>query len=90
MSQKFTNLNFPIGEKPKPSYISDLDDTGDGLNLVNIEYHQSVAELQPKLVLKFAHLKDLEDVDTFNISGVDGGTESEQGKGRVDVTAVIT
>ena len=76
MSQKFTNLNFPIGEKPKPSYISDLDDTGDGLNLVNIEYHQSVAERHPNLVFKFAYLKDLDDVDSFNISGVDKGKES--------------
>ena len=41
-------------------------------------------------MLKFSYLKDLEYVDPFNISGVDGGTESEQGKGGVDVAAVIT
>ena len=44
-------------------------------------------------MLKFAHLKDLEDledVDTFNISGVELEKEGEQGKGGVDVTAVFT
>ena len=39
---------------------------------------------------KFAYLKDLEDVDPFNISGVDWGKENEQGKGGVDVTTEIT
>ena len=42
------------------------------------------------MVSKFAYLKDLEDVDPINISRVDGGKESEQGKGGVDVTTVIT
>ena len=70
--------------------MSGLADTGARLNLVNLEYHQSVAERHPNLVLKFAYLKDLEDVNPFNISGVDGGKESEQGKGVVDVTALIT
>ena len=60
------------------------------MNLGNLEYHQSVAERHPNLVLKFSYLKDLEDVDLFNISGVDGGKESEDGKGGVDVTSVIT
>ena len=83
-------MNFPIGEGPKSSYMSSLDDTGAGLNLVNIEYHQSFAERHPNLVLKFAYFKDLEDVDPFNISGVDGGKESEQGKVKVDFTIVIT
>ena len=59
------------------------------MNEGNIEYHQSVAEIHPNLVLKFAYLKDLEDVDPFNISGVDGGKESEQGELGVYVTTVI-
>ena len=70
--------------------MSGLDDTGAGLNLENLEYHQSVAERHPNLVLKFEYLKDLEGMDPFNISGVDGGKESSQVKGGVDVTAVIT
>ena len=37
-------------------------------------------------MLNFAYLKDLDDVDTFNIRGSDRGKESEQGKGWVDVT----
>ena len=50
-----------------------LADTGDRLNLLNLDYHQSVEELQSNLVFKFAYLKDLDDVDPFNVSGVDVG-----------------
>ena len=63
--------------------MSGLVDTGAGLNLVNIEYHQSVAGRHTNLVLTFAYLKDLEDVDPLNISVVDCGKEGEQGKGGV-------
>ena len=70
--------------------MSGLDNTGPGLNLGNLEYHQSVAERHPNLVLKFAYFKEMEDVDSFNISRVDEGKESEQGKGGVDVTTEIT
>ena len=60
-----------------------LDDTGAGFNFGNMDDHQSVAENHTKLVPKFACLKDLDVVDTSNISGVDGVKESEQGKGGV-------
>ena len=53
--------------------MSGLSDIGSGLNLGNIEYHQSVAEQHPNLVLEFAYLKDLDDVDKFNIRGLYGG-----------------
>ena len=66
-----------------------LSNTGSGLNLRNPEYNQSVADHHLHLVLKFAYLKDLDDVDPFNIIGVDISKESEQGKGRVYITAVI-
>ena len=49
-----------------------LDDTGSGVNMVNLDYHQSVSERYPNLELKFDYLKYLGDVDKFNISGVDG------------------
>ena len=67
-----------------------LDDTGYGMNLVNIYYHQSVAERYPNLVLKLTYMKDLYDVDPFNISGVDGGKGSKQGNIGVGVTILIT
>ena len=67
-----------------------LANTGSGLDLVIIEYHQSVAERHPNFVVKFSYLKDLEDMDPFNISGVDRGKEGEQVKLVVDITAVIT
>ena len=50
-----------------------LTDTGAGLNSVNLYYHQLVAEHHPNLVLKFAYLKDMDDVDPFNIGGVGRG-----------------
>ena len=70
MSQELPHITYPIGEGPKSSYMSVLADTGDGLNLGNLEYQQSVSECHPNLVLKFAFLKNLEDVDLINISGV--------------------
>ena len=73
MSQQLPYLNFPIVEGPKSSYIYGLDDTGAGLNLVNFECYQSVAERQPNLVFKSSYLKDMENVDPYNISAVDGG-----------------
>ena len=42
------------------------------------------------MVLKFAYFKNMEDVDPFNISGLDRGKETEQGEVRVHVTALIT
>ena len=60
------------------------------MNLVNLEHHQLVAECHPNLEWKFSYLKDLEDMDPFNICGVYAGKDSDQLKGGVDVTAVIT
>ena len=48
--------------------------------MVNLDYHQSVAECHPNLVIKFVYLKDLDDVDPFNINGVYGGGSRKQGK----------
>ena len=90
MSQQLPHLNFHIGEGPKSYYMSGFSDTGYGSNIVNIDYHQSSEERHPNLVSKFSFLKDLDDVDPFNISGLDGGKEIEKGKGEVDFTAVIT
>ena len=51
-----------------------------GSHLGNMEYHQSVAERHLNLVLKFAYLDDMEDLYQFDISVLDVGRESEQGK----------
>ena len=90
MSQQLPHLTLPMGEVPTSSYTSGLADTGSRLNSVNLEYHQSVAEHHPNLVLKFAYLKDMEDMYPFNTSGVNRGKESKQGKVGSDVNAVIT
>ena len=70
--------------------MSGLVDTGVILNMENIEYHQSAIDNQLNLVFQFAYLKDLDDAYTFNISGVDRGKESEQGKRGAEVSSVIT
>ena len=80
MYQKLPHLNLPLGEMPIFSKMFGLADIGEILNLENMDCHQSVSERHPNLVLKLAYLKDMDDVDTFNISGVDVGKESEQGK----------
>ena len=49
-----------------------------------------MVERQPNLVVTFAYMKDLYDVDPSNISGVVGGKESEQEKGGVHVTSDTT
>ena len=42
------------------------------------------------MLLKFAYLKDLDDLDPFNISGLYEGKENYQGKGGKNVTELIT
>ena len=72
MYLQLTHLNIQIGEGPRSSNMFGLDDTGSRLNLVNLHNYHSVAERHPNLVLKFACLKYLDDVDPFNISVSDG------------------
>ena len=70
MSQQFPHLNFQIVEGPISSKMFVLSDTGSGLDLGNLEDHQSVTERHPNLVFKFVYLYN---VDPFDISGIDGG-----------------
>ena len=74
-----SHLKFPILEGPISSNMFGLADTGVGLNFGNIGYHQSVVKHHPNLVLKFAYLEDLGDIDPFNISGVYGVKEVKNG-----------
>ena len=76
MSHQLNHMNLLIVEGPRLSNIALLGDTGAGLNLVNMDYHQSVAEIHPSLVLKFSHLKYLYNVDSLNIIGLDVVKES--------------
>ena len=57
-----------------------LENRGSGSNLGNLDFHQSVTDFYQNLVSEFSYLKDLDDVDSFNISVVDGGKETEQVK----------
>ena len=56
--------------------MSGLDNKGAGSNLRNLEYHQSVADCHPNLVLKFEYLKYLDDMDPLNISELEEGKDS--------------
>ena len=56
-----------------------LSDIGAGLKQGNQDLHQSVVKCHPNLVLKFAYLEDLGDIDPFNISGVYGVKEVKNG-----------
>ena len=47
-----------------------LANTRSGLNLINMDFHQSVAERHPNLVLKFSYLEVLDGIYPFNISVV--------------------
>ena len=53
-------------------------------------YNQKVSENHPNLVLKSSCFKNLDEVDTLNMSGVEGGRESEQVKLGLDVISAIT
>ena len=66
------HLKLPIVEGGKSSYTFGLSDTGYRLNFLNMDYHQSVVYCHPKLVLNISYLKDLDDLDSLNIYGVDG------------------
>ena len=80
VSQQFPHLNFQMLEVPRQSNMFSLSDTGAGSNLGNMDSHQSVTERHPKFALKPPYLKDLDNMDPLNISGVDRGKEVQQGK----------
>ena len=77
MYHQLPHLKLTIVGGTMLSNIFGLPDTGSGSNLEKMEYQQSVSERHPNLVLKFAYLKYLDDVYTFNIIRVDGGKEIE-------------
>ena len=71
-------MNFTIGKKPKTLGVTGsssmyvLANTGSRLNLVNLEYHQSVVKCHPNTVLKLKCLKDPDGLYLFNFSEVNG------------------
>ena len=50
--------------------ILGLVDTGAGLNISRLSYHQSIAEHHPKLVVQFVFFKDVPGLDPLQISGI--------------------
>ena len=87
--QQLPHLEFPIVEVNISYNMFALYDTAARLGLGNLDYRQSVVERQPNLVFKFACLKDLDDVDPFNIIRVDRVKKNEEVKVGVHINAVI-
>ena len=66
--QKLLHLNCPIGKRHGLSNMVVPVDMGYGLNLVNLEYHQYLVEPHPILGVIFSFLKNMDNVDSSNIS----------------------
>ena len=71
ISHQLPHIKFSIGEGPKSSYMFGGAYTESGLILVNMDIHWSVTESHPNLVFKFGFLKGLDEVNIFNVIGVD-------------------
>jgi hypothetical protein len=70
VSQVMPHVEFPIGGSSGSS-LRTMIDTCAGLNLGRLQYHKSIYEQAPHLIEKFAYIKDIENLNEFNIGGVD-------------------
>jgi hypothetical protein len=57
ITQVLPHVRLPIGDDGKATLFAMID-SGAGLNLGRLQYHQSIAERCPELVQQFAFLKD--------------------------------
>jgi len=73
MSHVLPHIRWPIGlpgtDNP-PGTILALLDTGTGLNVGRLEYHESIFKRHPDLMAQFSYLKDFEGVAPFGLGGV--------------------
>ena len=92
MTHTLPHMRLPIGpptndeSKPNGTTLA-LVDTGAGLNVGRLSYHQSIYENHPHLVHEFAFLKDCEGVEPFGLGGVVKGDGDQSAK---DIEAIIT
>ena len=92
MSHVLPHIRFPVGpptndeNKPNGTTLA-LVDTGAGLNVGRLSYHQSIYERFPHLVHEFAFLKDCDGVEPFGLGGVVKGDNDQSAK---DIEAIIT
>jgi hypothetical protein len=92
MSHVLPHLRFcispPTNDESKPNGTTlALVDTGAGLNVGRLSYHQSIFQRAPHLVHDFAFLKDCEGIEPFGLGGVVKGDSEQAGK---DIEAIIT
>ena len=72
-SQQLPHLNFSIGQVHGLYNMFSLEDTRAGLNLVDLEYHQYVADRKPNFMANFDYFKGMDDMYLLDISGLGGG-----------------
>ena len=90
ISHLLPHLHLPIGlgeEDTEKAMILGLIDTGTGLNIGRLSYHQSIAKHHPELVVQFAFLKDAPGLDPLQISGIG---INEKDSTALECTAMIT
>lgn len=83
ISQIMPHVKLPIGTKFEAT-LSAMVDTCAGLNLGRLSYYQHIAEKQPHLVQSLVFLKDVDNMEEFDLGGVDEKGNSAR------VTAVVT
>ena len=70
MTQSMPHIRFEIGLKGE-AVMEMMVDSCAGLGLGNLKYHLSIYERFPHLVAQFAYIKDVENMESFGVGGVD-------------------
>ena len=83
ISQVLPHIHFPIRMKSEATIMS-MVDSGSGLNLGSLSYHRSIADKCPQVVEEFTNLTEAENLNEFDIGGVDTRANSTK------ITAVVT
>ena len=84
VSQIMPHARVLVGKKGK-STLEAMIDTGAGLNLGRLHYHENISKQHPDIVHKFQWIKDMQALEEFNIGGVDA-----KSTGELAVKAVIS
>jgi len=68
-SQVMPHINFPVGLKAQ-GLVNAMCDTCAGVSMGRLQYHKSVYEHHPNIVYRFNYMKDIVNLEDFNIGGV--------------------
>ena len=70
------HMHFLVGERgpdDDQTTLLGMIDTGAGLNIGRLGYHQSITKWYPKLVTQFAFLQDIPGIEPLQIRGIGAG-----------------